>query len=250
MPLELTEDYRLRWNDFDRYGRIAPDSVLDICQSLAITHAEHIGIGRARLLENDLVWVLVRVKFEIMRTPAREVLQVRTWPHSPSSVAFLRDFIFSDAQGPAIKATSEWVLMNTQTRKFARFDESMLTSTDYASERAFESKPKKIAPLALDSVARPLLTCVPNYNDIDINGHVNNARYPVYVMNALTLAPDQQLHSLQIDYRHEIAPQTTIAIYAHESTSAAPEATPPSITASGVLEDGTVAFNCLIELTA
>lgn len=239
MISELIQNYRLRWNDYDRFGRIVPNSVLDLFQSLAIIQAEEMGIGRDRLLEQGLVWVLVRMKYEVLHQPAQEDVEVRTWPHDPSKFSFLRDFTIHDSQGLAIKATSEWVLMDMKARKFARFDESLITEgAEYSPDRSFESKPRKIAPFELP--AEPLLVLKPSYNDIDINLHVNNARYPGYVMDALRLGPDQSIHTLQIDYRHEIAPDSTIAIYTHEDGQ--------MIYANGVLEDGTVAFSCAIEL--
>ncbi len=239
MALELVQNYRLRWNDYDRFGRIVPDSVLDIFQSMAIIQAEEMGIGRNRLLERGLVWVLVRIKYEVLHQPAEEDVKVRTWPHDPSKFSFLRDFTIHDSQGLAIKAASEWVLMDMEARKFARFDESLVTpGSEYSADRSFESKPRKIPPFEVPS--EPLLILKPSYNDIDVNLHVNNARYPGYVMDALCLGPDQSIRTLQIDYRHEIAPSDSIAIYASHDGD--------SIRANGVLEDGTVAFSCAIEL--
>lgn len=238
MALELIQDYRLRWNDYDRFGHIAPDSVLDICQSMAIIHAEQMGIGRAKLLERGQVWVLVRMKLEVLRQPNQESLTVRAWPHSPSKFSFLRDFELSDSEGLSIKATSEWVLMDVEARKFARFDASIMGEAEYSPDRAFEEKPRKISPFELEG--EPLLTLKPHYTDIDVNGHVNNARYPRFVMDALQLGADQPIRTMQIDYRHEIAPSDTIAIYANYDNEA--------IRANGVLEDGTVAFSCAIEV--
>ena len=47
MGLEMELDYRLRWLDFDRYGRLQPVTVLDICQDMATLQAEDMGIGHA-----------------------------------------------------------------------------------------------------------------------------------------------------------------------------------------------------------
>ena len=114
----LSLDYRLRWMDFDRYGRIKPFAVLDLFQDVATLQADNQGIGYEDMLAKGVFWVVIRSKFEIVRQPERHsTVTVRTWPHSPSRFSFLRDFSMRDEEGALlIKATSEWVFMGTMAR--------------------------------------------------------------------------------------------------------------------------------------
>ena len=240
MGLELQLDYRLRWLDFDRYGHLQPVTVLDICQDVATLQAEHMGIGRDDMMQNGVFWAIIRFKYEIMREPEHfQVVHVRTWPHTPTSFSFLRDFLISDQDGNVlVKAASEWVLMDYQTRKFAKLKDHFDGSYDYCEDRAFYAKPRKIA--SFEDGNRPAFMVVPSFSDIDLNGHVNNARYPGFVVNALNPGPENAIRTLQIDYRHEALPESPLTVHTLVQDG--------TVLSKGVREDGNVAFACAIEL--
>ena len=140
MSLGMELDYRLRWMDFDQYGRLQPSSALDIFQDAATIQAEDMGIGRDSMVSRGVFWAVVRIKLEIVKPPAQcQVVTVRTWPHTPTRFSFLRDFTMRDASGDLlVKATSEWVLMDIESLKlhFGRH-----TDTD----RMFQDKEHKTA---------------------------------------------------------------------------------------------------------
>ena len=50
MALGMDRDYRLRWMDFDQYGRLQPFALLDMCQDVATLQAEEMGIGHDEML--------------------------------------------------------------------------------------------------------------------------------------------------------------------------------------------------------
>lgn len=239
MALEKTLEYRLRWNDFDRYKNIRPDAVLDIFQDLATLQAEEMGIGRDYMMQQNVFWVVVRIKYEILAQPLRGLVSVRTWPHTPTRFSFLRDFEMHDLEGNLLlKGTSEWVLMNAETRKFESILDHYQGDADFYEDRAFDTKPKKIAPLK--DMSEPLSVFKPRFCDIDLNNHVNNARYPQFIVDALQPTADQTIRTFQIDYRYEVTPHNQISVFAEEAEGV--------ITACGVLEDGTTAFSCKIEI--
>ena len=240
MGLEMELDYRLRWLDFDRYGRLQPVTVLDICQDMATLQAEDMGIGHDNMMEKGVFWAIVRLKYEIVREPEHfQVVRVRTWPHTPTSFSFLRDFHISDQDGNLlVKASSEWVLMDFQTRKFAKLKDHYAGPYDFCEDRAFETKPRKIA--SFEDENRPVFTVVPSYSDIDLNGHVNNARYASFVVDALNPGPEGAIHTLQIDFRHEALPGSPLTVHTLVQEGA--------VLSRGVREDGNVSFACAIEL--
>jgi len=239
MAMEMELDYRLRWLDLDRYGRIQPVTVLDLCQDVATLQAEDMGIGRDDMLKQGVFWAVVRLKYEIVREPGSyATVRVRTWPHTPSRFSFLRDFTISDTAGDLLaKATSEWVLMNVQTRKFVRMSDHYNGPTDFIEDRAFQKKPRKI--VTFDEGNRPVHTVVPAFSDIDVNGHVNNARYPRFAVDALNPGEQDAIRSFQIDYRHEVLPGQPL--HMHTLVQGA------NVLQKGVREDGQVAFACALE---
>lgn len=240
MALGMELDYRLRWMDFDRYGRMQPASVLDIFQDLATIQAEDMGIGRDDMMAKGVFWAVVRSKFEIVKAPSHyQVVTARTWPHTPTRFSFMRDFSLRDEEGDLlVKATSEWVLMDVESRKFASVKDYYAGSTDFSEERAFEKRPRKIR--AFDEGNRPTCTIVPRFSDLDLNGHVNNARYANYVVNALKPTGEGSIKTFQIDYRHEVLAESPLEMHTLVEDD--------QVLSKGINEDGDVAFACAIDL--
>ena len=83
------KEYELRAADFDRWDRIRPASVLSLFQDVAGIHANELGIGFAALMERKTIWVLTKVRYELVGTPRRyERVRVRTWPLPPARINF------------------------------------------------------------------------------------------------------------------------------------------------------------------
>lgn len=203
MALEMTLDYRMRWMDFDRYGRVQPWALLDLFQDMATAHAVELGIGGEDMMSRGVFWAVVRSKFEVVSEPHHhQRVVVRTWPHSLSRFSFIRDFTMADESGDTlVKATTEWVLMDIETRKFVSAKDYYAGPTDFSEDRSFPKKPRKVS--GFDEGNRAEAIIVPAYCDIDVNGHVNNAMYARYVVNALDPGEVGAVKTFQIDYRQE-----------------------------------------------
>lgn len=240
MGLELELDYRLRWMDFDRYGRMQPTAILDIFQDVATIHADQIGIGRDDMIAQGIFWAVVRTRYEIVQEPQHhQVVTARTWPHTPSRFSFLRDYTMSDQDGNLlVRASSEWVFMDIESRKFVTMKDHYHGPTDYNEDRVFERKPRK-AP-TFEEGNRPAFFVTPAYSDLDVNGHVNNAKYAGFVIDALAPGSGNRMKSMQIDYRQEVLPGSPLAVHTLVEDE--------RILAKGVREDGLTAFTTLIEL--
>lgn len=240
MALGMEIDYRLRWMDFDRYGRLQPAAVLDMFQDVATIHAEDMGIGRDAMLPHGVFWAVVRLKLEIVKEPAHfQTVTVRTWPHTPTRFSFLRDFTMYDEAGDLlVKAMNEWVLMDVESRKFVSVKDYYDGSDDFDEARVFERKPRKIADFEQGN--RPQVVVVPRCSDIDVNGHVNNARYANYVIDALNPGEADVIKTLQIDYRHEVLPNAPLTMHTFVEDGL--------VLSKGVGEDGVTSFASKIEL--
>ena len=240
MATELQLEYRLRWMDFDQYGRIQPCSVFDIFQDVATVQATTMGMGHADMDAKNVFWVVVRMKYEVVRQPGRlQVVKARTWPRTPSRFMFPRDYSMLDEQGNVlVKASSEWVVLDKETRNFVKISEIYDGSEQLCEDRAFDGKLRKIPSFE----GSPDFTCtvIPSFTDCDQNGHVNNAKYANFIMDALDLGPEAAVRTFQIDYRHEVWPGVPLEIQTLVQDG--------QVLAKGIDADGDVAFACVIEL--
>lgn len=241
MMWELTKDYRLRWMDFDRYGRIHPAVVLDIFQDIATLQANDVGIGHDEMLEKGVFWAVARMKYEVLREPVQgSVVSASTWPHSPSHFSFMRDYLMADEDGAAlIKATSEWVLIDAENRELASVKDAIdLTDFETLEKRAFAKKPRKIKTFPIEGSPRRIV--VPAYSDIDLNGHMNNARYAYFAVDTMGDEGDRAIRSFQIDYRVEALEGEELRLYERDDED--------TVTIVGMNPEGKISFTCAMEV--
>ena len=237
--LGLSRDYRLRWMDFDQYERILPFTIFDIFQDVALYQSEEMGIGYEDMMAHRVFWAVIRQKMEIVRQPDHyQVVTARTWPHSLTRFSFMRDNSMRDEGGNLlVKASAEYVLMNIDTRKFVKVTDILHNDYSFDDARAFEGKLRKLPDFEADEDG--IGTAIPGFSDMDKNGHVNNAMYARYVMDALDPGADLALRTFQIDYRREVVEGVPLTMHTHWDGSTAQ--------AKGVYEDGEIAFACKLE---
>lgn len=214
MSIGYEQVYQLRTGDFDRYCRPQPASVLDIFQDIAGVNAESMpNMSFADMQRQQLLWVVTRIRYELVACPAlHEQVHVRTWPLAPSRKGFQREYVMESLDGRVyILGSSEWIVMDANTRSFVSVKDIAGEGGDYASETVFDGRLRKIRTFEPHGPGHVL---VPAHTDIDVNGHVNNTKYANYALDAVELGPDEPITSFQIDFRHELMDGQETTVYA------------------------------------
>lgn len=211
---QLKRNYRLRTSDFDRYGRLLPSSVLDIFQDLAGEHADYIGIGHDKMAEKNLFWILLKVRYEVLRYPELYTnICGTTWPHEPGKIDFIRDYTITDEKGGLlVRGTSQWAVVDCTTRRLTVPREVHFEIDEFCPEMTFGNRFSKVRDFEITETMLPYVF-TSGYTDIDLNNHVNNIKYANYIMNAVDLPDDKSIREFQIDYRKEIHENESIRIY-------------------------------------
>ena len=194
-------EFELRGNDFDSNGKLLPSAILDMFQEAAGRHAEMLGCGFDKFSDKGLLWVIVRSKFEVVKNPEmHSTVLVKTWPLPPAKFSFRRDYLMTNKKGEIlIKATSDWMIIDSNTRSFAKADK-VYPEEEFITDFALDEKLKK---LHFSGVETKSYVVTPSYCDIDRNCHVNNTKYPEYILNALDVE-GLTVKSFQIDHHKEV----------------------------------------------
>lgn len=234
---KFSRDYYLRTSDFDRFENIQPSSVLDLFQDVAGHHADILGIGRDKMLERNLVWVLTRVKYQVVKPPELySKVRVTTRPLSPSKLIFQRDYIIDSESGELlIRGTSDWVFMDINTRSFASVGALYPYDENEETPRSFTEKMKKLRDFEAEGDGYHV---VPSYFDLDMNGHVNNTKYANFVINFLSPSEKEIIDTLQIDYHREVKMGENLTLYRKDSDD--------GVLIKGVNGDGERMFSCSV----
>lgn len=205
-----SRDYYLRASDFDRYERLTPKAVLELFQDVAGDHAEKMGIGFHTLLEKNLMWVIVRTKFKVEKQIKRySTVTVKTWPLKPQRLIFRREYLILDDSGDvAIRGSADWMIIDSKSRSLAAVSDIYPENAVYNEEFAIDEKLRKIKDIEGETVTSDV---IPQFNDIDLNGHVNNTKYADFALNVLN-PENKKIVSFQIDYHKEVLNGETLKL--------------------------------------
>ncbi len=233
-----SKDYTLRANDFDKYDRILPSSVLSIFQDAAGQHGEQIGVGFKEMLERNYLWVIVRVKFEIVKAPKRyHKVNIKTWPFEPKRFSYRREYLITDENGEKlIIGSSEWVIIDSVKRSLVSAPNLYSIKDGFYEEMLLDKKIAKVPDF--EAVGTPY-TVTPAFTELDLNNHVNNTKYANYVLDAISPSESDVLKTFQIDYRKEVLQGAPLEIFYTRQEDC--------ILAKGLNSDGDIMFACKLE---
>ncbi len=207
------EDMLLRTCHCDFRGTWRPSAIFEAMQEASGMHSHLLGCGRDALIQQGFVWVLSRMEVQMNKYPgAGDNISIETFPMSNRRWFFPRYFIFRNGQGEELGcAASLWVLLDLTTRKMAPPDRIVHLIPDNSD---------LIAPMGLPSTVAEVegeerqLTHTPVYSDLDVNNHVNNARYVDWLCDALGYEAlgTQTLRAICINYEAEVRPDQAMEL--------------------------------------
>ena len=230
--------YNLRSGDFDAFNRIKLSSVLDLFQDAAGQHAINLGVGFDDMIKRSYMWVLVRINLEILENPTPFMrVNVKTWPLEPNRLVYRREYAIEDENGKRlINGSSEWVVMHSERRRLVKAPDLYPFSDNFYPERNFEERLERVPDFTAENAP---YVVIPGFSDIDRNGHVNNTKYPSYVLDAVNPTENDAIRIFKIDFRKEVLRTTPLNIY-HQKTDGL-------LLAKGENSDGEIMFACTIQ---
>jgi acyl-ACP thioesterase len=115
----LSQTFPLCFRDLDRSDRLTLAAAFDYFQEAAISHAEHLGVGRESMAQTGQVWILSRMSVLMERRPTyRETVTVRSWPRGWDRLFALRDYAIRDAADtPLVRGRSCWLIIDREKRR-------------------------------------------------------------------------------------------------------------------------------------
>ena len=167
-------------------------------------HSTDRGFGMKYLMSIKRSWVLSRLAIEMEEMPSQyERYSIETWVESAMKFFTSRNFCVSDGNGRVYGyGRSIWAMIDTETRQ----------PTDiYAIDNgAIDKWIVADKPCPIEKSSRVKMTenagfvrCIDiNYNDIDINGHVNSVKYIEHVLDLWDVAwyREHRLKRFEIAY--------------------------------------------------
>jgi acyl-ACP thioesterase len=196
--------HSVRSFDADSNGRLKLGALFQYYQEAAGNDARRLGVGFEEVHRLGYFWVLSRVLLRVRRLPAwGDDITLATWPKGHEGLSFLRDFRLSDAQGrELVAATSAWLLLDRARGRPHSADVLPVSLPPRGSRHALDESMQKPKPLPMPFAAYDRKVMV---SDLDINAHVNNARYVEWALDAYapSFLSSHTVRAFQIHYTGE-----------------------------------------------
>lgn len=169
----------------DCFGRLKPSRLLLYAQEAAGHHSDQLSLTYEALAEKGLFWAIIRNRVQITRLPlSGETITLETWPMPTTRTAYPRSTVAYDADGNELfRAISLWILMDRNTRAMILPGKSGVTVDGSLRGNELDT-PRPLLPKPLEQSSRRSVC----FSDLDVNGHMNNARYLDWVMDLLPSA--------------------------------------------------------------
>jgi acyl-ACP thioesterase len=200
-----TENCLVRFSAIDKSDSMTLNSIFNLFQEAAISHAESLGVGREAMARTNQVWLLSRMSVQVDRRPRYgETVTVRTWPRGAERLFTRRDYDILGADGQAaVRASSSWLIVDIIKRRPLR-PQSLLENMP--RNEGLDALPAAAVSLEENS---SLLKCREHsalYTDVDANGHVNNISYIRWIENAINPEFLEQAKQMRLDinYMNEV----------------------------------------------
>jgi acyl-ACP thioesterase len=199
------ESFAVHSYEVDAFNGLAVPALSGFLMEAAGLHAAELGVGLETLMSKGLTWVLVRQRIEqTAHIVLGDALDVETWPAGIDRLAALRDFVVRRDGAEVARGTTQWFVLDLQTRRPVRPEAVLDPRFPRERTRApvLELPHGKLPELPTWELEKRFHT---RYADIDVNLHVNNGSYVAWALEAIPrdVWQTSRLAALDVQYLAE-----------------------------------------------
>ena len=177
---------------------VRPAVILRYLQEAAVHQMLDEGPSYRQLFEKGYAFVVSRINLQMYR-PLYEYEHVtaQTWACAEKGVTFGRSYRLLRGDEVIAEAFATWALLDMKSGTLVRTDE---VDFHYGSDEPLPLPARFVFPrVPLIAVAQRQV----QYEDVDCNWHLNNARYPDWLCNCIPDIDEVRVTGLQIHFAAE-----------------------------------------------
>ena len=203
--------------DVDILGRLRPQTLFAYLLNSAWNHARGTDYGQDELSARNLMWVLIKVQILITRLPTwGEHITIETWGKRAVRIYALRDFTIASAGEKLVSATSSWMVLDRTSGRPQRFDRKLGSFPWHPGNDEMETNLEKVQEL---KNSKELARFRVLFSDIDMNRHVNSARYLQWMVDS---HPYEHLlatepRSIELSFLSEALPNDEVMVLSEDA---------------------------------
>jgi acyl-ACP thioesterase len=195
------EEILVKSYEVDYNKKTKLNSLFNYMQEAAFNHANNLGAGYEDLTNKGYIWVLSRVKIKVIRYPEwGEKITLETWPKGTNKLFALRDFILKDENNEEIVlATTAWLVLDSKSMRPQKVQALPFALPDNDGRYALDDELGKLENWNTFEFETGRTAA---YSDIDVNHHVNNAKYVEWILDCFSeeFKSNKHLKTLQLNF--------------------------------------------------
>lgn len=205
---------KFNYSDFDTNDNILPNSILSYFQDIAGEHANLLNVGYLDLLKNNYIWVLDKIRFEIIKDiKLNEDYLIQTWPLKASILQFQREFNILDKDNNiVIKASSIWCVLDINSRKLVRTKNIQFNINEYLENKSFDDGFILFKPVDISTYKKGIFNKV-SFSQLDHNKHMNNVKYSILAIDSIPDILNLKIKQMQINFQKECVFKDNLQTY-------------------------------------
>ncbi len=209
--MKWTGNYIVNANDIDMNFVVTVSNIFRYMQDAANSQMEQDGPSYKELFDRGLAFVLSRMNISLYAPlHSHEKIVVESWAVESKGVTFPRCYrILRDGMIIA-EAVSAWALTGVKDKKLHRVNEFDLNyGTDVMLELDMPVRMKIPEGINFSLVGERTV----EYADTDMNGHMNNTKYPDMICGFIGGMKGQRVISMALSFVSEAPLGETLKIY-------------------------------------
>ncbi len=198
------KSYEIKFPETDCNNRLKESVLLNYMQDIAAEDAEKIGVGYSKIQNKNIGWFLTKYHIEIFDTLKNDgIFTLESQSKGIMRITFIRDFDIYNSKNEKIgEATSSWGVADLTTGKIIPPAE-IFDGFPNADRSELRSTFPKISALKKVDFQKEFIA---EYNNLDVNCHVNNAVYLTWADEVLPLEIllSTRISELDIQYKQQV----------------------------------------------
>lgn len=209
---------KIIYQESDRMFEYKIANLLSMFADLATINAIQIGMWKDEL-KGKYGWMLSRQTLKLKRPISlEEEVNVITRVQGGSRVQFGRSYDI-ESEGEIIGgAYSIWTLIDLKNRRIVKPQQVGLNILEIEKTHSFvENYEPVLKNIKTQQVSERQVL----YNDVDVNQHMNNAKYIEWALDLISYQQHQEyyIEQLSMHYKKEIAPLTMVQLFYGEENN-------------------------------
>lgn len=209
------EETRVKSSETDFQKRLKLSSFFRVMQDAASNHASHLGFGYDDLRTKEIGWILSRKKVRFYDFPLMdETVSVQTWPKGiQQKLFYMRDHqVYGSGGRHLASATSGYVLVSLKARRMV--PPGAFAGVDLPDNGGLSALDELLEKIPAVETVDECFSLRAGYSDVDIMGHVTNARYIDWISDCFSMDEHRQHKPgwLQINYLNEIKAGESVSL--------------------------------------